>query len=76
MNSKQKTYLLISINSDSIVRRCKANTREEAIEIFNEMGYYQEDYRVNDLENHNNTKDITPYRYIGVSDDCVNTSNY
>ena len=39
------------------------------------MGYYQEDYRVNDLENHNNTKDITPYRYIGVSDDCVKTNH-
>lgn len=76
MTTTEKTYLLLSNHSDSIVRRCKASSREEAIEIFNEMGYYQEDYRVKALENNNNTKDITPYRNIGISDDCVHSSNH
>ena len=44
------TYLLLSKYSDLIVRRCEANTRDEAVEIFDEMGYYQDDYRIQTLE--------------------------
>lgn len=76
MTTTEKTYLLISNNSDSIVRRCKASSIEEAIEIFNEMGYYQEDYTVKALENQNNTTGIAPYRNIGISDDCVHSSHH
>ena len=66
-----KTYLLLSKYSDSIVRRCEASTRDEAIEIFSEMGYYQEDYRIQTLEDYNNIKEIPSYRMRGISDDFV-----
>ena len=69
-----KTYLLLSNHSDSIVRRCEANTRDEAVEIFAEMGYYQDDYRIQTLEDYNNIKEIPSYRMRGVSDDCVKKS--
>ena len=69
-----KTYLLLSNHSDSIVRRCKANTRDEAVEIFAKMGYYQEDYRTQTLEYYNNIKEIPSYKMRGVSDDCVKKS--
>lgn len=70
-----KTYLLLSKCSDSIVRRCEANTRDEASEIFAEMGYYQEDYRIQTLEDYNNIKEISSSRMRGISDDCVKKSN-
>ena len=69
-----KTYLLLSNHSDSIVRRCKANTRDEAVEIFAKMGYYQDDYRIQTLEYYNNIKEIPSYKMRGVSDDCVKKS--
>ena len=70
-----RTYLLLSNCSDSIVRRCEANTRDEAIEIFAEMGYYQEDYRIQTIEDYENIKEIPSYRMRGISDDCVKKSN-
>ena len=66
-----KTYLLLSNYSDSIIRRCEASTRDEASEIFAEMGYYQEDYRIQTLEDYNNIKEIPSYRMRGVNDDCA-----
>lgn len=69
------TFLLLSNNSDSIVRTCKANSIEEAIEIFAEMGYFREDYTIKIKEKYNeNTPQIVPYRMRGVSDDCVHSS--
>ena len=49
-----KTFVLLSYNSNSIICRIKAETRDEAIEIFNEMGYYQDDYFTQTLEDYNN----------------------
>ena len=65
------TFVLLSYNSNSIVRRIKAETRDEAIEIFAEMGYYQEDYQIKTLEDYNKIKETPSYRMRGVSDDCV-----
>ena len=65
------TFILLSYNSGSIVCRCKAETRSEAIEIFNEMGYYQEDYYIQTLESYNDIKQVAPYRMRGVNDDFI-----
>ena len=71
-NSIMTTFLLLSKYSDSVVKTCKATTREEAIEIFAEMGYYQEDYTIKIKEKYNeNTPQIVPYRMRGISDDCA-----
>ena len=71
-----KTFLLLSNYSDSVVKICKASTREEAIEIFAEMGYYQEDYTIKQKEIYNdNIPQVVPYRMRGISDDCVKKSN-
>ena len=68
------TFVLLSYNSNSIVCRIKAETRDEAIEIFNEMGYYQDDYFTQTLEDYNNIKQTTPYKMRGLNDDFIKKS--
>ena len=68
------TFVLLSYNSNSIVCRIKAETRDEAIEIFNEMGYYQDDYFTQTLEDYNNIKQTAPYKMRGLNDDFIKKS--
>ena len=70
-NKIMNTFILLSYNSNSIVCRIKAETRDEAVEIFAEMGYYQEDYCIQTLESYNDIKQVAPYRMRGVNDDFI-----